>query len=439
MRRKAYAGVPVKQVDVEKLLAGREGQVAVVGNDVSKHELLVVLRWPDEHFERPWRVKNPSEIKELVALLQRIKERGPVRVALEPSGTYGDALRQALADAEFETHRVGTKAAHDYAEVFDGAPSQLDGKDAAVVAELATIGKSTPWPYQPASDWKQELDYWVDQLDVRLRNEAMWLGRLEALLARHWPEATRYLKLSSATLLRTLDHYGQPQAVAEDAQAAERLQRWGGKLLSPEKVAQVVASAAQTVGVRPNSWDVRRLREAAQEALAARKQRRQSERRLRELAGQEPILQRQGKVVGLVTACVLWSAVGDPRAYHSGGAYRKAMGLNLTERSSGLYKGKLKISKRGPSGCRRWLYLAALRQVKKAGVQDWYEAKKAKDGDKAAGALVAIMRKLVLALYQVGAHDKAFDSTRLFVGIRSGKKRAARQRQHRRRTVKAKA
>ena len=35
------------------------------------------------------------------------------------------------------------------------------------------------------------------------------------------------------------------------------------------------------------------------------------------------------------------------------------MGLNLTERSSGMYKGKLKISKRGSSAVRYWMYLAA--------------------------------------------------------------------------------
>src|SRR5262249_54793102 len=49
-------------------------------------------------------------------------------VAMESSGTYGDALRQALGDNGIEVQRVNGKAAHDYAEVFDGVPSQHDGK-----------------------------------------------------------------------------------------------------------------------------------------------------------------------------------------------------------------------------------------------------------------------------------------------------------------------
>ncbi|HLJ92148.1 MAG TPA: hypothetical protein VKU02_03040 [Gemmataceae bacterium] len=54
-----------------------------------------------------------------------------------------------------------------YAEVFDGVPSQHDGKDAAVVAELAALGKGTLWTYQPADAWEQELAYGVDGMIAR--------------------------------------------------------------------------------------------------------------------------------------------------------------------------------------------------------------------------------------------------------------------------------
>src|SRR5208337_2727798 len=108
-----------------------------------------------------------------------------------------DALRQALADNQIELQRVGGKAAHDYAEVFDGVPSQHDGKDAAVVAELAALGKAMPWEYQPADPWEQELAYWVEWMVAHRQMLTIWQGRLEGLLARHWPEATQVLKLSS--------------------------------------------------------------------------------------------------------------------------------------------------------------------------------------------------------------------------------------------------
>jgi len=84
-------------------------------------------------------VVNPLQIAEFVRLLHQLGEGRELVVALEPSGTYGDALRQALRDAQIAVQRISPKAAHDYAEVFDGVPSQHDGKDAAVVAELAAL------------------------------------------------------------------------------------------------------------------------------------------------------------------------------------------------------------------------------------------------------------------------------------------------------------
>lgn len=84
-------------------------------------------------------------------LLARIAAERPLVTAMEPTGTYGDALRQALSDAGLRVDRVGAKACH------------------------------------------------VDWMDAQRRQYAMWLGRLEGLLSRHWPEATRWMELSWAT------------------------------------------------------------------------------------------------------------------------------------------------------------------------------------------------------------------------------------------------
>jgi len=401
-------------VDRERLLDSRKGLDATVGVDVGKFELLATCRWSNGSFERPWRISNPMELANLLGLLRHLGVGRKLVVALESSGTYGDALRQALADAGVAVQRVSSKAAHDYAEIFDGVPSQHDGKDAAVVAELAALGKSSPWPYQGEDAWEQELRYWVEWMVAQRQMLTMWQGRLEALLARHWPEATRVLKLSSATLLRVLGQYGSPQALAADPDAARQLRRWGGKYLAPEKIKELLAGARTSVGVRPGAWEMRQIQDYAGEALAARRQGQCAERRLRALGQGHVVLAAQGKVVGLPTACVLWVCTGDPRDFHAAAAYRKAMGLNLTERSSGTYQGQLRLSKRGHARSRQWLYFAVLRLVQKCGVRRWYEAKKAQDDKAAKLALVAVMRKLVMALYHVGVHGEEFDARRLF-------------------------
>jgi transposase len=414
MNRKAYRATRVNDVNWESLARGREGVGLTLGVDVGQYTLWPVCRWADGRLERPWRVQNPVEIPQLVALIQQMSVGRSLVVAMESSGTYGDALRQALADHGIEVQRVGGKAAHDYAEVFDGVPSQHDGKDAAVVAELAALGKAMPWAYQPADLWEQELAYWVEWMVAHRQLLTIWQGRLEGLLARHWPEATQVLKLSSGTLLRVLKQYGSPQALTADVEAPKHLARWGGSRLSPEKIQQLLAGAGSSVGVRLGEWQQRQIQDYAQQALAARQQANRAERQLRRLAEGHAVLQAQGKVVGVPTACVLWTSTGDPRKYPAAAAYRKAMGLNLVERSSGTYQGHLRISKRGSARSRQWLYFAVLRLVQQCGVRPWYEAKKARNTDDARRVLVAVMRKLAVALYYVGVHHEEFQPRRLF-------------------------
>ena len=417
MISKAYRATRVNDVDWDRLARGLEGMNLTLGIDVGKHDLWPVGRWASGRFERPWRVKNSQEIPSLITLIQRMRVGRKVVVALESSGTYGDALRQALADAQIEVVRVSNKAVHDYAEIFDGVPSQHDGKDGAVIAELAALGKAQPWAYQAASDWEQELSYWVEWMVVHRQILATWQGRLEGLVSRHWPEATRVLKLSSVTLLRALQEYGSPAALAADPQAAQRLARWGGSFLTPEKAQRLLADATASVGVRVEPWQRRQIQEYARAALVARQEAERAQRRLRQLAVGHPVLQAQGKVVGVPTACVLWISTGDPRKYHAAAAYRKAMGLNLAERSSGCYQGRLRISKRGSARTRQWLYFAALRLIQKSGVRPWYEAKKAREDEDARLVVVAVMRKLALALFHVGVKGEPFQPWRLFAGI----------------------
>jgi transposase len=414
MKSKAYRAVAVNHLDLDPLLRQRGAAPVHAGLDVGKAHILCVLRWAADDFDRPWRCRNPADLALLAQLLQRVSQGRPLVVALEPTGTYGDALRHALGQAGLAVHRVSPKAAADYAETFDGVPSQHDGKDAAVVAELAAQGRSWPWPLVVPNEVEGELAYQVEWLDGQRRQTQLWYGRLEALLSRHWPEATALLSLTSGVLRRCLARYGGPRGLAEDPEAAERLYRWGKGLLGRDKAEALVASARQTAGVPVGRWDEERLRRYAQEVHNGLHQQRQARRRLRQLAPAQPVIEAMGAVVGPVTACVLWVELGNPQDYHCGPAYRKAMGRNLKERSSGRWQGQLTITKRGSAAVRRWLYLAALRWVRHEPVRSWYLRQKAQRRGAAKPALVGVMRKLALALWHVGGRGEPFDRQQLY-------------------------
>ena len=417
MVRKAYQAKDVNRVSLDQISEDRKGVGLRVGCDVAKHWIMVVLRWSDKRFERPWKVGNPDELIVFRNLLQKLNEGREMVVALESTGTYGDALRQALSDVSLTVHRVSSKAASDYAETFDGVPSQHDGKDAAVIAELSAIGYSVAWPYVPLAAADQELAYWVDRMDIRQKTLSICMGRVEALLARHWPEATSTLPLRRSTLWQILKHYGGPGELALDPQADERLARWGGHFLGAETRAKILQAARTTVGVRQTAFDARQLREYAADGWDARQEILRCKRALERLARENPVLTAQAEAVGLATACVLWVHLGKPDDYHCAAAYRKAMGLNLKERSSGRYQGHLKISKRGSAIVRRWLYFAAMRLVyRHAPIAAWYQRQKEQHGDRAKRALIGVMRRLALALYCIAVEKTPFDASRVFPG-----------------------
>jgi transposase len=332
---------------------------------------------------------------------------------MEPTGTYGDALRQALSDAGIALHLVSGKRAHDYAEVFDGVPSQHDGKDAAVVAELCALGKASLWRWPVGEELSQRIGLLVDQMEAANGLKATWLQRLEGMLGRYWPEATDQLPLKSGTMMRALSHYGGPAAMAQDPALARRLHRWSAARFKPQRIGRIVACAAGTLGVRQSAIDQQRVRWCASAALEAHLQVSRCQQQLIKLAADHPVIAKQGRIIGIPTACVLWRHLGDPRQYHCAAAYRKAMGLNLAERSSGQYQGQIKISKRGSGAVRQWLYLSSLRLIRnQPRARSWYR-RKLRAGKCKKALFTALMRKLSLSLWTTINRDEAFDIRRM--------------------------
>ena len=161
----------------------------------------------------------------MIYRLQRLAEGRPLTIAMESTGTYGDAS-SGSDRCKVDGASVSGKAVHDYAEIFDGVPSQHDGKDAAMVAELAAIGKSSPWPYEPLTEFDQELRYLVERMDVQQRIGMLWLGRLEALLAGTGPRR-HGTGVEFRNLVSGLTRVRRPGGVGGRRQGGEATQRLG--------------------------------------------------------------------------------------------------------------------------------------------------------------------------------------------------------------------
>jgi transposase len=423
--KRIYRRTSVKKVslaDLRELASEKGGAGTSVGLDISKEEIVAGVRGTDGTFESPWSVENPGEILELITLLKAMAEHSSsLTIGLESTGTYGEAVRYAMTEAKLEVHRISGKAVSDYKEIFDGVPSQHDGKDAAIIAELTSFGKGTSWPYEAASEVEQEITHHVRRLDAFRNQQTQWTGRLEALLAQHWPELHDLLDLNQATLMQCMSHYGCPKRLLADPKARENLKRWGRAGLSDAKIESLLESARSTRGVPAGAFAVQWIKEVAGEMLGADRQVKACEKRLQAIAAEHEGIREFVDDVGAVTLCVIWSTVGDPMCYGSSGAFLKALGMNLKERSSGKRNGQLAITKRGPSLARKYVYFWAMRSVKRQELKLWYESfKKVGKGRnanyRAMKGLVAMMRKLCKALWYCRQHAKKFDYGKVFPG-----------------------
>lgn len=446
-RNRAYQRTTVNKLDLESM---RDRAIALgnantnVGLDIAKDEIVACLRWPHGEFERPWSIRNPSQIQDLLEVLKMLKNScNSLTVGMESTGTYGEAVRRALTEHGFEVHRVSGKATSDYKEIFDGVPSQHDGKDAAIVAELTAFGKGTRWPYQADSESLSRVKHQVARLEAYRNEQVKWLGRLEGRLARYWPELAGLLDLGSRTLLQMIVHYQGPARLAADGEAATRLARWGGPKLQPSKIEQVIESARTTRGVPLDEPQANWLGEIADNALTLLRRTQEAEQQVSHWMAAEPVWSRYTGI-GAATLAAIWVYVGDPRDYSSGGALLKALGLNLKERSSGQRKGELAITKRGPSQARRWIYFWALRAIQREELRTWYEefirvgrqsSDKSRDGKqehRKMKGVVAVMRKLSRGLRHAMIHGEDFNYGKLFEEREQARRR---RRRNRRRSV----
>ncbi|MEM6692297.1 MAG: transposase [Planctomycetota bacterium] len=398
-----------------------------VGLDIGKNEIVSVIRWPCGQFERPWSVKNPDQIQAFIERMLILKETcDSLRIGLESTGTYGDCVRKAMTDAKLEVHRVAGKATSDYKEIFDGVPSAHDGKDAAIIAELSYFQKSTPWPYVPPAQVEDEILYDVIRYSLYCSEKSRYLNRIEAMLARHWPELRKSLELTSLTLLEICDHYGSPARLADDDEADQRLRRWSRGRLKRSTIETIVESARSSVGLPMSAAALDWMSELATESKRCRKNIKKVDVRLNGQAAKHEQMRRFHKPVGGVSLCAIWSTVGDPARYDSSGAFVKALGLNLKELSSGKRSGQLAITKRGNSHARKILFFWALRAVQRPELQGWYAQFKRVGRDQSGHhrnsekrkmkGIVALMRRLAAGLWYARTHDEDFDFAKVFPG-----------------------
>jgi len=413
-----YQSVELTRVESARINDRVENQRTIVGIDIAKTVQYATVMVPDNDVVVTVRWRHPAQTPLFVAFLEELPASS-VEVVLEPTGTYGDALRHQLSAGGFDVYRINPKRVHDAAEVFDGVPSSHDAKAANLLCVLRQMGVGELWPL--GDEQRRTLTAAISVMELYDEQYRRNVNRLEALLARHWPELSSLLELTSLTLPALLAQFGFSDGVnaALEEVAALMATVSKGNMRQP-KITAIIASAETTVGQPAVAGERESIMAIASDTLRARKSLRQARTAVEQLSEQVPAAAAMGRVVGKSSGAVLVSKLGDPKDFPSARSYEKTAGANLKERSSGQHQGRLSLTKRGSPVVRKYLYLAVLRLIQHDPViRAWYLKKVERDGGVKMKALVAVMRKLVRALWHVG-RGAPFDSTKLYETKRLG-------------------
>ena len=324
---------PYSLVDVNRLCRSVDGVPSRASrrwwawiSQESEHVACVV--WPDGSFERPWRVKSPGQVRLLV---EKVLAAGPALPGDGGDGVLGHVRRPVASGADrrgdrgtADQRQGGQRLRRDVRRRAE--PARREGRGDhrdAVHARAQQVPGLTPSEARRTT----RSATGCGQLDTAQRIKQVWCGRLESLLARHWPEACGELRLYSATLLRALARAGAGPRHWAPIRRPRRCSGAPAGGWSKDR-ASGWCGAPRSVGLGMGRWDSvgcvttpgrcpRLVKEVSRAAAEA------TDRPARLF----PAWQGGGRGDGVRA---VGTCLGDPRNTAAAAAYRKAMGLNLT-------------------------------------------------------------------------------------------------------------
>lgn len=357
----------MKRTQNEKILQIKN-ETMVVGIDVGKEmhyarafdnrgiELAKLLRFSNT-------VQGYEALDKWMQSIMQQREKAEAIVGFEPTGHYWFTLGDYLRSKGYALGIVNPFHVKCTRELDDNSQTKSDRKDPKTIAMLVKDGRFRD-VYIPA-DLYQELREAVSERE-RLQEQIIGISnQVIRWLDIRFPEFTSVFKdWSAKTAMATLKCLSTPAKVAA-AGAEGVLTIWQEHLKrsSLKKAERLVKAATESIGRTAGS-------EAAEAALMNLllqyelivTQRQQIEELLAELLLRVPsagkLLEIKG--VGMMTAAVIISEIGNILRFQDPRQILKMAGLSLKENSSGKHKGKTTISKRGRRRLREGLFRAMI-------------------------------------------------------------------------------
>jgi transposase len=186
-------------------------QTAYLGIDIAKRKFDVALLRPDQKIRAKAFANTPPGHRELLAWLTRY-HAGPIHACLEATGTYGEALAEALVDAGHGVSVVNPAVIEAYGRS-RLTRTKTDRTDARLIAQFCATQQPAAWV--PAPREVRVLQAFVRRLDALEGMRTQERNRLaadppNAAIRLSIEQVIAMLEAEMATLrARIQDHFNQ--------------------------------------------------------------------------------------------------------------------------------------------------------------------------------------------------------------------------------------
>ena len=413
----------MKRTQNEKILQIKN-ETLVVGIDIGKEthyarafdnrgiELAKLLRFSNT-------AQGYEALEEWMQSIMQQKEKTEALVGFEPTGHYWFTLADTLQRKGHQLGIVNPFHVKCTRELDDNSQTKSDRKDPKTIAMLVKDGRYRD-VYIPA-DLYQELREAVSERE-RLQEQLIGISnQVIRWLDIRFPEFSGIFKAWSAkTAMATLKHLSTPaRIVVAGAEGVLSLWQENRKRSSLKKAKELVQAAATSIGRTAGS-------EAAEAALSnllaqyemITTQRQVIEELMSELLLRVPHASKllEIKGVGMVSAAVIVSEIGNIHRFRDPRQILKMAGLSLKENSSGKHKGKTTISKRGRKRLREGLFrvmIPILATNEEFRAIHQRNLTREKNPLSKMQSIIALCGKLVRVLYAILTKGYAYDAGKM--------------------------
>ncbi|UQZ85070.1 Transposase IS116/IS110/IS902 family protein [Paenibacillus konkukensis] len=344
-------------------------------------------------------------------------------VGMEPTGHYWFNLANWLLEQSVDVVLVNPVTTHRNKENRDNSPSKNDPKDALTIADVVSRGFYTDYlprgtAFERIKTIMSDHEFWSKDA-TRLGNRIVrWIDLYFPefrLVFKDWTVPRALATLGAFALPGDLQGLTVEQVIAGwKEQGMKRASGVSGRA----KALELLSLAARSIGDKrvPEEArrDIKRLLDAYKQSLQRLDE---IQREIEALVGDMPLAQQLQSIRGLgtITLAALLGCAGDLRLYSHGRQLLRRAGLNLAECTSGKFKGQIKLSKRGDSMLRKYLFLGVLNLVRyNEDFKRWHEHNVAKGMKKQASIfkLIGKWARITIGMVQRGeeyrsAHEAA--------------------------------